>query len=524
MAELNDGDRARVRRIRERADADCAASRWTAGTGAQSTRKRALAVEMAMGGAAVEAIRAATALSEQRVRQILANFDAHGVATLYPTFEEPLGEPSVYALAQMLRDVLEKSPQDHGYDIGREWLPASLLDHLVQTGAIEDSNLIPIVVALSTLDWRKAKDEGQFSWESSWQYEARMVHRDAGCLLVLFVVALIPMLLGGVFMFSRSCAMIPIGAILLLIGGLAMWTSVYWLLRNSREQKFLRSMTTKASQAGAWKPPEGAVAQAASPPTVVIRHVNTLPPTTWSLEAISEASNATGAKPVSILYLWVFQRITRHLVFQSHGWPQVGPVHLLLNTEALNLSDIRRGLKLLTEDRAELTAALARLTNAPGLLPFPKLYGAFHGKYRGYPINTLVCTDAVWRDAFQELASRSDLAVFNLSGYTREHAGIEYELFHVLNGGIPRSLVFMFDTETDADAAIDWVLRGWEKFAGAKRAATPLVFMRYGFAQNFGYALQFRETIVRQLGQAGFGESTYQPIAGSVADFLGVGT
>src|ERR1041385_348738 len=44
LAGFDDGDRARVRRIRERADADCATPRWTAGTGAQSTRKRALSL------------------------------------------------------------------------------------------------------------------------------------------------------------------------------------------------------------------------------------------------------------------------------------------------------------------------------------------------------------------------------------------------------------------------------------------------------------------------------------------------
>ena len=44
----------------------------------------------------------------------------------------------------------------------------------------------------------------------------------------------------------------------------------------------------------------------------------------------------------------------------------------------------------------------------------------------------------------------------------------------------------------DADAAIDWVLRGWERFAGAQTSTERLILLRYGPPQPFGYGLQFQ--------------------------------
>lgn len=130
-----------------------------------------------------------------------------------------------------------------------------------------------------------------------------------------------------------------------------------------------------------------------------------------------------------------------------------------------------------------------------------------------------MCTDAVWQEAFHALAARSELAVFNLSGYTPNRAGIEYELRHVLRGGPPRSCIFMFDAETDADAVIDWVLRGWERFAGARTSTERLIFLRYGPPQPHGYGLQFQRWKWAEIPRAAL-ETEYHPVAGTVMQFL----
>ena len=54
MLELDPGQRDRLRRIYTRACADCEVPKATVGTGAPSTRKRALAVQMALDGAGLD--------------------------------------------------------------------------------------------------------------------------------------------------------------------------------------------------------------------------------------------------------------------------------------------------------------------------------------------------------------------------------------------------------------------------------------------------------------------------------------
>jgi hypothetical protein len=519
---LDDAEQARLRRILQRATADCEVPAATIGTGAQSTRKRALAVQLALDGAGVDAIAEAAALSPRRVGQVLSNVAEHGLEALYPAFAEPFLEPEdppAGELEELLAAVLAKSPKGAGYDIGATWTPASLLGCLIQTGALEDSSIPRITEAIRTLLEQRDLNTVSFSWHDRWvPAEGNAPAWLASILLPVFFLVFV---LIGVLSLRKGGEGALGGVVALLVATLAGCMWVYTVFRARQEKLFIRSMAAAAPETGTWRPAaEPGASAAVPPPPIVIRHVNALPRTPWSLEALSESSNAISAKPVSILYLWLFQGFVRHVVAESHGWPQLGPVHLLLSSAALNVRDMRRGRELLTEDRTELTAALGGFSDAPGLLPSPKLYGAGGKSYRGYPVHTLVCNDAIWQEAFHALAERSELAVFNLSGYTPNRAGIEYELCHVLRGGPPRSFVFMFDAETDADAAIDWVLRGWENFAGARTGSGPLIFLRYGPGQTYGYLLQFQRSRWGSVLQRA-SESEYHPVAGTVMQFLG---
>jgi hypothetical protein len=69
---------------------------------------------------------------------------------------------------------------------------------------------------------------------------------------------------------------------------------------------------------------------------------------------------------------------------------------------------------------------------------------------------------------------KAGLVVVNLSGFTADHPGLAYELVHVLRPPSPAPEVFLIDSLTDADAAIDFVTRAWR----TANAQDPLVFVR----------------------------------------------
>jgi hypothetical protein len=260
-------------------------------------------------------------------------------------------------------------------------------------------------------------------------------------------------------------------------------------------------------------------------PEVIIRHADTLVLPPWRTDKLSSTANASGLEPIPVLYLWVFKAHREQFVYETHGWPQIGPVHFLLNSSAATNRDLRKVRKILTRDHQALQKRIAEYEDAAGTYERPAWFLESHdaeAHYRGYPIHTLVCTDSVWQDAFHAFADRSRLAVFNLSGFQPGHPGLDYELRHVLSGGPPQQFVFLYDRFTEADGAIDSVLRVWERLPEGKSPDT-LVFLRYQDAQLIGYGKQFGEvsfhmrwSVRDYMGP----EGPYRPVAGAVVEFM----
>jgi hypothetical protein len=202
-------------------------------------------------------------------------------------------------------------------------------------------------------------------------------------------------------------------------------------------------------------------------------------------------------------------------------------VHLLLNCSALPIQQLRHAKdSLLMGDPAALNSTVVAYNDAADTYTRPQLFSTMSTTkthYRGYPIHTLVCTDMLWQDAFHAVAQRSQLAVFNLSGYNPGHPGLEYEIRHVFSGGPPRRCVFVFNRHTDADGAVDSVIETWRKVPEFHNQVKQLVFLRYQDPQNVGYGLQF-EAVPRML--AGMArsvaehEGTYRPTAAAIVQFL----
>ena len=75
--------------------------------------------------------------SEDRVRDVLHNFNADGFESLYPRYAG--GRPPVFALAQRreIKKIAKSSPADHGLPFSR-WSLAKLAEFLVAEGVVED--------------------------------------------------------------------------------------------------------------------------------------------------------------------------------------------------------------------------------------------------------------------------------------------------------------------------------------------------------------------------------------------------
>lgn len=524
---FSDSERARLRRILMRAQADCESPKTTAGTGGQSTRKRALALQLALDGVALDAIAGQTALTPQRVERVLANVAGHGFAALDPAFAETMNDgehPTTDVLAAMLAPILTTAPRHRGYNAAM-WTPASLLDCLIGEGMLHDSSVGAIE---STI--RSSFDASQAPLTFSYTEHGVADEVQPKAYVKWLVLAAGPFVIfmGSPFFATSSdlpCAGFPV----ILFGLLFTYGACISIYRDVQEANILASVITQeplvppVPSAPARRSNRAAVRAPAA--EIVIGHHDTLPRPAWKLDALSETASATGARPPSILYLWVFRTAaSRQPVYETQGWAQVGPVHLLLNCSALTAGDLRKATGMLMRDPAELAANVARYTDVSGNHPRPSLFQTMDrkGPYRGYPIHTLVCTDDVWQNAFHAFAGRTDLAVFNLSGYT-PGAGLEFELRQVLAGGPPKQFVFMYDRYTDADGAIDSVLSVWDEISEYHGTTNKLIFLRYSDPQDVGYGTQFQKPSGLLSGLAARflrREGDYHPVAGTVSAFV----
>ncbi len=522
--------RAFLDRIVLRARADAAHALATPGTGAPSTAKRAAAVQMALKGEDIPAIAAAVHLSEARVAQVFENVLAAGLPALYPAFVEEVPLPEGLtgpALWKIIQPVLESSPSSHNVRASR-WNPAFLLELLIANGTLEDgSNSRIETIIRSYIDPEKTQNSMTFEYADSRGTAPSTNASTWGPILGLAIGILVLTL-------AASAGIVYVG----LFGVLAILLFGNMLIKQLLEIRLLRRVIAHnkrhaAAPAAAEPapPPLPVNLVPAPPPSITILHAADLPAVPWKLDLLSDSANVLGQPPLKILYLWVFAAQADQGGYETQGWPQLGPVHLLLNATALRIGQLMGNLdKLLVADQSTLDATIAAYDDRAGTYKRPMLFvmGAL-GKYfyRGFPIHTLVCNDEVWKPAVHQLAARCDLAVVNLSGFNPSHPGLEYEILHLLSGGPPRQFVFLYERYTDADAVITMVLALWDALwsrLDPRPSSTPeLLFLRVPDSQNTGYAMQFLPPgktpnwIVRSMLDR---EGEYLPIAPRILAYL----
>jgi transposase len=125
VREISDDEGNRLKRIVRR------------GSGSVVTWRRAQMVLWSAQGMSVAQIAGPAFTSEDRVRDVLHNFNADGFESLYPRYAG--GRPPVFTLAQRreIKKIAKSKPAEHGLPFSR-WSLAKLADFLVAEGVVED--------------------------------------------------------------------------------------------------------------------------------------------------------------------------------------------------------------------------------------------------------------------------------------------------------------------------------------------------------------------------------------------------
>lgn len=187
---------------------------------------------------------------------------------------------------------------------------------------------------------------------------------------------------------------------------------------------------------------------------------------TWQPERISNQCNALGGVPAPILYLWVFERpdsLSGQLI--SHGWVQLGPLHVLVSPEA-RVDDEQITSNTAIADRIGRFSYEAGTWKSPRFADFE-----WFASYRGYPINTLWCSDSVWKDAFLQVAERSRYFVVDVTA-EENPVGLTFELETLFASNHSSRLVLLMDRyRADQDETVSFLSALWGKTA--QRRASP---------------------------------------------------
>lgn len=196
----------------------------------------------------------------------------------------------------------------------------------------------------------------------------------------------------------------------------------------------------------------------------------------WQPKQISNDKNALGGKPASILYLWAFERpdsLSGHLI--SHGWVQLGPLLVLVSAEA-RVEDELLKTKPQVKDR------IARFSHDAGTYKSPRFADLeFVASYRGYPINTLWCSDTVWKTAFLEAAKQSRFFVVDVTA-PEKPVGLTFELEHLFSSVPASRIILLMDRfRARQDGVISFLSEIWASAGGEQTSdgAVPPPLITY---------------------------------------------
>lgn len=192
---------------------------------------------------------------------------------------------------------------------------------------------------------------------------------------------------------------------------------------------------------------------------------------------VTRDRNVVGRRPLTIVYLRLFENQSRIRTFLEGAWREFGYVHFLRSADSVSRSEYRAAEtsgdvgSLFVSDSESM---IARLGGAP-LEPLPKGRHKLTGlapesirvrdKYGSYPARGLLCHGAFWRRAVDLLLDRADLVVLDLSGLTDRNEGTLYELQRVIDSYPVERVVFLADPHSKGKYLAVQVQQAWREMA-----------------------------------------------------------
>jgi hypothetical protein len=195
------------------------------------------------------------------------------------------------------------------------------------------------------------------------------------------------------------------------------------------------------------------------------------------LRRVTRADNVTGAPPLSIAYLRLFQNEPRTRTFIQGAWREFGYVHFLRSEAAVTPGEYRSAKRAGGVARLFITSIpefVTRLTQPPSP-PDRRRWRAFTDiaprtirvwdRYGSYPPNGYLCHGTIWKAAIDEILRRVDLVVLDLSGFMPKNIGIGYELQRVIDFFPIERIVFLADPSSSKRFLRDQIQAAWQKMA-----------------------------------------------------------
>jgi hypothetical protein len=201
---------------------------------------------------------------------------------------------------------------------------------------------------------------------------------------------------------------------------------------------------------------------------------NELPDHAYTLNTkLTKEKNIFNRKPLQIFYFFNFYSSNSLMNKIRGGWQRHGPVYFLGSPQDISLSKfwsmfkIRKIMqKLLLTTPEKLGEAMDNLSPAP--LP-PKTKGLLSENYfsGAFPTNTFYCTDAIWQQCVVLLFEKTDIAIIDACNYTKERAGLQWEIGQIINHISTEDFVVLINSKTDLIALGESFKNSWKKMGAA---------------------------------------------------------
>jgi hypothetical protein len=203
------------------------------------------------------------------------------------------------------------------------------------------------------------------------------------------------------------------------------------------------------------------------------------------LTAITEVSNVVGYRPMHILYLRLFDNQPRMRTFIEGAWREFGFVYMLRTATSVTPDELRSAKR--SKSWASLFVdsdeKLWSFCDSCGYRPLRKGRYTFKSiapttihvrdKFGSYPARPMLCHGSYWQSAVTHLLAKMDLVAMDLSGFTESHAGMLFELQHVVNSFPIERVVFLIDANTNKKFIEAQLQSMWAKMPEGSPNTTP---------------------------------------------------